>query len=187
MSIYAVQYGTSPINRYVRGPTMVEGYPAASGVQLNVGDLTLYFSGLVWPAAQAFGLSGTAPFFWNSGAEIQNWSGARANFLGVSLGTNNAFSVVSGSVPIALEGTFQFPFPAVSGTTYQPGTSVGFTQDPCNGQVGSGFFASQALMQCSGAATGIGKVLELFPASSSGQGLLTVYLQSTVAKGTIQP
>jgi hypothetical protein len=123
---------------------------------------------------------------WTSGAEIQNWSGARSEFLGVSLSQWDSTNTRSGSIRVALEGVFRYPLPSASGTTYQPGTFVSFTQDPVNGAVGSGYFNNQTLMQCSGQATGIGTILEQVTPWQSGQGLFNVYMQSTKIFGTIQ-
>ena len=166
---------STPTMRFIGGPTNVAAYPAASGYQLNPGDLTVFFSGLLYPVS-AWG----NVISWNSGTEIQNWSGARATFAGVSLGQQNSYSVVSGNIPVALEGVAQYPFPATSGTTYQPGTFVSFTQDQS-----SGYFQPQEVMQCSGQATAIGKVMTPFPAYSSGAGLLTVQFQSFLVYGGV--
>lgn len=168
------------VNRYVRDALDVTQVPVASGYQVNVGDLMLQISGKVY-AANQYAVIGA----WNSGNEIQNWSGARSEFLGVSLGQNNSYSVVSGTIPVALCGTFQYPAVLTSGTTYQPGTFVSFTQADQANTSNSGYFASQALMQCSGQATAIGKVVESLTPVASGTGLLTVYLQSTIGRGTI--
>lgn len=160
--------------RYVRGSMDAASYPAASGQQINVGDLVYLRSGDVCPIS-AFPLL--------SGPEIQSWSGARAGFLGVSLSQWNSTSTISGNVTVAHNGFFSFPFgsPAGnSGVTTQPGAFVGFTQDTC-----SGYFHPQRLMQCSGQATGIGKVVDQTTPTASGLGSLTVYLQSTVVKGVI--
>lgn len=170
---------SNPINRFIRGDLGdIVTYPAASGFQVNVGDLCCFASGLLWSATN---FAQTAAGGWNSGTEIQNWSGARANYVGVALGQYNSYSTFSGQVPVALTGMFQYPFPLTnSGSTIQPGTFVSFTQN-----ASSGFFQPQQLMQCSGQATAIGKVEELLPVVSSGQGIATVYLQSFLVYGGI--
>lgn len=157
--------------RLVRGATYVNNYPATSGIQTNVGDLMLLMSGNVLPCSQ---------FPMLSGNEIQSWSGARSQFLGVSLSQWDNTNVRSGDVRVAGNGIFQYPFPAASGTSYVPGTFVSFTQDQS-----SGFLQPQEIMQCSGQATAIGKVVEFFTPNASGYGLLTVYLQGTIPLGTI--
>lgn len=173
-------YNTFSENRYMKGLIDTAVFPAASGYQINNGDLTVYFSGNVYPAS-AFG----NVIAWNSGNELQNWSGARAAFAGVSLSQNNSYSTVSGQVTVATIGTFLYPVPTNSGTTIQPGTYVGFTQDPTNGQIGSGYFASQALMQASGNTTAIGKVTEPLTVNASGTGIATVQLESFLQYGGI--
>ncbi len=162
--------------RLIRNGNYVANYVATSGVQTNVGDLMMIMSGNVVPVNQ---------YPWTSGAELQSWSGARNSFLGVSLSQWDSVNVRSGNIRVAHDGHFAFPFPAVSGSTYVPGTFVSFTQDPCNGGVGSGFFQNQCLQQCSGQATGIGTIVEQITPSLSGQGQFLCYLQSTLALGTI--
>jgi hypothetical protein len=159
------------VNRYMRGNLEVADYPVASGVQVNVGDLIILMSGNVVPVSNM-------PLL--SGSETQSWSGARSQFLGVSMGQNNSYSVFSGHVPVALTGIFSYPFPAVSGSSYNPGTFVSFTQDQS-----SGYYQPQEIMQCSGQASAIGKVEEFQTAVASGTGNLVVTLQSVVVFGGI--
>lgn len=171
-------YNTFSQNRYIRGPIDTAVFPAASGFQINNGDLVLYFSGLAYPAS-AWG--NVLPYA--SGSELQNQSGARGVFAGVSISQVNSYSVVSGQVTVATLGTFEYPTPISSGTSTNPGTYMSFTQDPVNGQVGSGYLASQALMQCSGVTTAIGKVVEPLTVNASGTGILKVQIQSFLQYG----
>lgn len=173
-------YNTFSQNRYIRGPLDTAVYPAASGYQTNVGDLVLFFSGLAFPAT-AWG--NVLPY--SSGTEIQNWSGARGMFAGVSISQNNSTSVVSGQLTVATQGVFEYPTPTSSGANVQPGTYLSFTQDPVNGQVGSGFLSAQSLAQASGNTTAIGKAVELVPVNTSGTGVVKVYLQSFLEFGGI--
>lgn len=163
---------TQSIQRFVRGPIEVVDAPAASGQQINVGDLCCFFSGLAFPAS-AYPI--------NSGSEVQTWSGLRNNFLGVSLSQFNSFSTVSGSIRAAVEGIFHFPFPnATSGNTLSPGTFVNATMVQ-----NSGYYNPQQLMQCSGQATGIGKIVDQFAIVASGVAEVNVYLQGVVPMGGI--
>jgi len=146
--------------RVIRGNVETAAYPAASGYQINAGDMCVFFSGNLYPVSAYGGV-----IAWNSGNEIQNWSGARATFAGVALGQNNSYSYTSGSVTTALGGVAEYPYPAVSGATLMPGTFVGFTQDQT-----SGYFNPQEMMQCSGASTAIGKIVEPEYAYISGAG-----------------
>jgi hypothetical protein len=163
--------------RQIRGTAKLESYPVISGVQVNVGDL-VYISG-TGPVAPV------SNYVLTSGTEIQSWSGARSQFLGVSMGQHNSYSTVSGTIPVALEGIFAFPIPVTgSGTTLAPGTFVSFTQTGPT-STSSGYFQPQALMQCSGQSTAIGKIADFSAVQSSGQGQVNVYLQSTLVEGTI--
>lgn len=165
---------TTSFNRYLRGPYDSASYPAASGIQINVGDLVYLRSGDVAPISQYPCLSGS---------EVQTWSGLRSQFLGVSQGQHNSTITQSGShqIPVSLDGIYSYPCPvATSGTVYQPGLFVNSTQG-----AHSGYYGAQELMQCSGQATGIGKVVEVVASQASGVANLVVYLQSTVAKGVI--
>lgn len=163
--------------RVVRGPSFVNNAPCQSGVQYNVGDLLIVMSGNVLPVNQ---------FPWNSGAEIQNWSGARSEFLGVSLSQWDSTNVRSGSIRYAADGIAKYPLPSASGTTYQIGTPVSFTQDGCNGVAGSGYFQNQCLMQCSGLSTAIGTLVEQVTPSVSGGGTFLVSFQSYRQFGGLQ-
>ena len=173
---------STPFNRLLRGPINAAAYPAASGQQINQGDLCVFFSGNLYPAT-AWGNVIT----WSSGGDDRNQSGARATFVGVALGQSNSTSTFSGSVPVLLNGIFSYPFMAASGVYTAPGSFVGFTQSDPNNTGNSGYFAPQAVGVVNILSGGtIGKVVEPFTATTSGQyGLLAVELQSFVGQGGI--
>src|SRR5205807_1629288 len=107
---------STPNLRYARGPTSTASYPALSGVQINPGDLLLVSGGVAFPVSQVIS--------WNSGNEIQNWSGARSQFVGASLSQHNSTDPVSGAVTSLLEGFFTYPLLTASGTNYTAGQFV---------------------------------------------------------------
>lgn len=162
---------TTPTARYLRGPITVGNYPAGSGLQINPGD------GVYWRSGDAAPVS-AYPML--SGGENQTHSGLRSQYLGTALGQHNAGQIISGQHGIAVihGGVFKYPGKVQSGVSYQPGTFVSFSQD-----LNSGYFNPQQLMQCSGQAAGVGKVVELTTPATSGVGDLIVQLQSTVTQG----
>jgi len=164
---------SNPTSRYLGGPTTVLSFNAASGIQINQGDLCTFHSGAVYPVSEYPCLSG---------AELQTWSGARAVFLGVAQGNHSSLTIVSGQhqVPVLVEGLVRMPGKIASGVTYTPGTFVSFTQDG-----NSGYFAPQRIMQCSGQATAIGKIASTAYSPAAGQGEWTIDFQGTVTVGTI--
>ncbi len=166
---------TQSVQRHKRGRLDTAAVPAASGIQINVGDLVVFHSGLAFPVSNP----GVA---WNSGSVVQNYSGARADFAGVSLSQANSTVVIPQTVTLALDGIFQYPLPAAtSGSPVVPGTFVSLTQ----GTVSGYFHPQQLETSVSGQAVGIGKVVDLTTPVASGNADVTVWLQSVIAKGTI--